>query len=408
MEGKAILAVRGYKERLVEYVSEFIRIPSRSSAHGGEEGELQSLIAAYMRKVGARVRTFEAGDIPECRNHALFHGPSREYAKRPTVIGELGPEDGPALLVLAYSDTVQVFKPELWTVDPFCGEVRNGSIYGLGASDDKWGLAAMLVMMQVVQDSAKPLEKKLIFASTIDEENGVGNGTLLLALAGIRAEAALYLDGYRMQISVGCLGGSNLYLRPKQAIPERSLSEHVRRLTTACQILSHRRAPLFERPMFSHNVMKNCSVQVVLRKDDAGHFILVPFYSLPGEDAAVFCRELEAVIENTLGEETAAYNQSYRYPWFEPALLPDDTPLIRHVAASVRDVLRFEPHITTISKQDSFVLTNHTRIPTVSFGCTGRTTGRGAFHNPDEYIEIVELWDGLCVAHSAVCNWLEC
>jgi acetylornithine deacetylase/succinyl-diaminopimelate desuccinylase-like protein len=121
----------------------------------------------------------------------------------------------------------------------------------------------------------------------------------------------------------------------------------------------------------------------------------------------VFCRELEAVIENTLGEETAAYNQSYRYPWFEPALLPDDTPFIRHVAACVRDVLRFEPQITTVSKQDSFVLTNHARIPTVSFGCTSRTTGRGAFHNPDEYIEIAELWDGVCVAYATVCDWLD-
>ena len=41
-------------------------------------------------------------------------------------------------------DTVQVSRPDEWTVDPFAGERRDGAVWGLGASDDKWGLAVML------------------------------------------------------------------------------------------------------------------------------------------------------------------------------------------------------------------------------------------------------------------------
>ena len=148
--------MEAYQKKLMDYLCQFIRIPSRSSASGGEEGDLQRAIAGYMRQLGARVRTFEAADLPDFQNHPLCHGPSRSYSNRPVVIGELGPPEGNALLILAHSDTVQIYQPELWTVDPYCGELRDGSIYGLGSSDDKWGLATMLVMMEALQNSAEP------------------------------------------------------------------------------------------------------------------------------------------------------------------------------------------------------------------------------------------------------------
>jgi acetylornithine deacetylase/succinyl-diaminopimelate desuccinylase-like protein len=395
------------KEQSLDYLGQFIRIRSRSSASGGEEGELQRVIAAHMLRLGARVRVFEASDIPEFQEHPLCHGPARQYRNRPTVIGELGPQDAPALLILAHSDTVQVFEPDLWTVDPFCGQLRQGSIYGLGASDDKWGLATMLVLMQAVRVSMEPLKKKLIFASTIDEENGVGNGTLLLLLAGVKAEAALYLDGRGMVINIGCLGGSNLYLRPKEPISREDFAYDVNLLADACKVFSSQRASRFERPFFRQNFAKYCSVEVTQRKDDSGPSILIPFYTLPGEDGATFCKQLETVVENALRERTSAYGKSYRQPWFEPALVSAELPLVKHLSASCRAVLGCEPRITTISKQDSFILTNHAGIPTVSFGCTRRVNGPGAPHTADERLEVAELWDGFRIAQSTVFDWLK-
>src|SRR5437016_3039261 len=103
-----------YKNQLIDYLCQFVRIPSRSSALGGEEGEIQRLMALNMRRLGARVSLFETSDIPEFPKHPLCHGPTRQYTDRPTVIGELGPHDSPALLILAHSDTVEIFHPELW------------------------------------------------------------------------------------------------------------------------------------------------------------------------------------------------------------------------------------------------------------------------------------------------------
>jgi acetylornithine deacetylase/succinyl-diaminopimelate desuccinylase-like protein len=264
----------------------------------------------------------------------------------------------------------------------------------------------MLVLMQAVRESKKSLKKKLIFASTIDEENGVGNGTLLLLLAGIKAEAALYLDGRGMVVNIGCLGGSNLYLRPKGTIKTQDLAGDTDMLADACKTLSQKRAPLFERPLFYHNFAKDCSAQAITRTDDLGTFILVPFYTLPGEDEASFCKQLEVIVDNVLGERASAYSKSYRQPWFEPALVPAELPLVKHLAANCVEVLRREPCITTISKQDSFVLTNHAGIPTVSFGPSSRINGPGANHNPDERLDITEFWDGFQIAKATVFDWL--
>jgi acetylornithine deacetylase/succinyl-diaminopimelate desuccinylase-like protein len=396
-----------YKAALIERLRRFIRIPSRSSSSGGDEGALQEVMASEMSRLGARVSVFEASDLPAFKIHFLCHGPDRNYKGRPTVTGEIGPPDAPALLVLAHSDTVQIFQPDLWTVDPFSGELRDGSIYGLGASDDKWGLASILTMMQELQDSGINPRKRIIFASTIDEENGVGNGALLLHLRGVKAEAALYLDGINMEVNIGCLGGSNLYLEPLESLSVDRLSADVATLTDACATFSKQRMHLFEIPFYEKNAMRDRSIQVRIDQHHSSPRIIMPFYTLPTEHEAQFRTQLEQLVDNALHGRAADYCRSYRQPWFESALVSPQTPLVNYLSASHNDVFEKPARVTTISKQDSFVLTNHSHIPTVSFGCTRRFDGKGAFHNPDERLDLDELWDGFQVAHGAVRRWLE-
>ena len=236
--------IEQYKDLYIKEVCEFIRIPSRSTPEGGEEAALQAVVASRMRKLGARVRTFDPGDVPGFFEHPLCCKPHRQYANRPTVLGEIGPEDAPALLVLAHSDTVPINTLGQWSFDPFLGQVRDGEILGLGASDDKWGTAALITLLRALGDSGRELKKRFILASTVDEENGVGNGLLLLTLAGIKAEGAIYLDGYQMDVHIGNLGGTFLLLRPKE---QTTLNpRHKELLKAASHALSLRRAPLFD------------------------------------------------------------------------------------------------------------------------------------------------------------------
>lgn len=391
-----------YLTGMVDDISEFVRIPSRSSAEGGEEGLLQELIASRMADLGASVRTFEAADLPAFFSHPLCHGPERDYAGRPTVIGEFGPEDAPGLLVLAHSDTVQIASAKEWSFDPFLGEIRDGAVWGLGAADDKWGLAAMLVMLRAIRDSGSPL-RKLIFASTIDEEHGVGNGTLLLKLAGIRAESALYLDGYGLTVFIGNLGGSSLSLATKSSIEKGLRLRHEKSIAETCERLSAERAGLFDRPYYRENWARERSFIFALSADR----FVIGFYTLPGESRQEMCEVLETRLVEALGDDLELYDTSYREPWFEPAIVPEDTPLVTCLSDGIRSVLEREPVLATISKQDAYVLTNHAGIPTVSFGGLMQDTGRGSFHNPDERIPIEEAWTATRIAYSAVRRWME-
>jgi acetylornithine deacetylase len=73
---------------------------------------------------------------------------------------------GPGLLVLGHTDVVPV--GEGWTTDPFGGEVRDGRIYGRGASDMKGGLAAALVALAALRGSE--LSGPVELAAVVDEE----------------------------------------------------------------------------------------------------------------------------------------------------------------------------------------------------------------------------------------------
>ena len=397
----------GFKETYLQELCELIRIPSRSTPEGGEEGPLQRRVAGRMRDLGARVRTFDPADIPGFLTHPLCSQPERQYAGRPTVLAEVGPPDAPALLVLAHSDTVPIARPEDWSFDPFAGEIRDGNILGLGTSDDKWGIAALLTILRGLAGSKEPLRKRIILASTVDEENGVGNGLLLLTLAGVKAEGAIYLDGYRMNILIGNLGGTFLLLRPRGPAAGRLNARHADRLRGGCRKLSGQRAGLFEGTFYKDNAVRGSSINLIEWRDAKGPCFNINFYTLPGESKKKICAELDAMVKESLGEELRDYELDYRKIWFEPALISPGLPHVRCLAAAAEEVLKAKTVITTISKQDAFVLTNHARIPTVSFGPASRVSGQGAFHNVDECLAVEEAWAGCRIAHNAVLKWLE-
>jgi acetylornithine deacetylase/succinyl-diaminopimelate desuccinylase-like protein len=63
-----------------------------------------------------------------------------------------------------------------WHRHPFAGEIENGRLFGLGASDCKGGLAAQLYAGHILGTSILPLRGNLVFAATVAEENGCSVG----------------------------------------------------------------------------------------------------------------------------------------------------------------------------------------------------------------------------------------
>ena len=75
------------------------------------------------------------------------------------------------LLLNSHLDTVP--PSPSWTINPYRAKERQGKIYGLGASDTKSSLAAMMEAIIDSRNLEKELKGKVIFAAT-DKEEGFG------------------------------------------------------------------------------------------------------------------------------------------------------------------------------------------------------------------------------------------
>ncbi len=92
---------------------------------------------------------------------------------RPNVIGKL-PGGGnfhgkPRILFAPHTDTVSVAG---MTIEPFGGELRDGRIWGRGASDTKGTMAAMLWAFRELRDRMPDLNAEVSFVGLMGEETG--------------------------------------------------------------------------------------------------------------------------------------------------------------------------------------------------------------------------------------------
>jgi succinyl-diaminopimelate desuccinylase len=155
----------------VEFAQALVRIESvNDPARGRSEAPAAELVAEQMRAFGwePSVEEVEAG--------------------RPNVVAVLeGDGPGPTLLLEGHTDVVTEGPRELWSVDPFAGEIRDGRLYGRGAADMKAGVAAMLFAADAVTRASFP--GRIVVAALCDEE-----GMMLGAKRFCRSELARALD----------------------------------------------------------------------------------------------------------------------------------------------------------------------------------------------------------------------
>ncbi|MGE9271492.1 MAG: M20 family metallopeptidase, partial [Verrucomicrobiales bacterium] len=89
---------------------------------------------------------------------------------RPNLVARFAPIDGrPRILLGPHLDTVGV---EGMTIDPFRGELRDGRLWGRGASDTKGPMAAMLWALHEHADSLRDAPVAIDFVAFMGEESG--------------------------------------------------------------------------------------------------------------------------------------------------------------------------------------------------------------------------------------------
>jgi len=141
---------------------QLIARPSISPADAG----CLDLIAERLQALGFVCERIDSGP-PEWRVSNL-------WAKRSTSPA------APTLVWAGHTDVVPTGARERWASDPFTPSVREGKLYGRGASDMKASLAAMVVACEAFVAAQPEAPLNLAFLLTSDEEGPAHDGTVVV------------------------------------------------------------------------------------------------------------------------------------------------------------------------------------------------------------------------------------
>jgi succinyl-diaminopimelate desuccinylase len=315
---------------------------------------------------------------------------------RPNVLAELGEGAGPTLLWNAHLDTVPVGNVTAWTADPFGAEVREGRIYGRGASDDKGGVAVMAAAALAVARTGG-VRGRLRLAFVMGEETGhIGTRAALqrgltadLAVVGEWSGSARIGVGYRgaLWLTLETRGRTAHGSRPARGLNAIDMMTEQVLPRLKAMPMAFTRNPIFliQEPTWNvGTIAGGVATNVVADHCRA----TVDLRIVPGQDPEAVLQQIRACV------------QDLRYPGGEPAGVevgvlnaigpfhtPSDTPVVATLAGSIEDL--FGVAATYVGKtgvSDANVLAHEGRIPSVAYG-----PGNPSGHEPDEYVDTSEL-----------------
>ena len=160
---------------LLEFAADLVSIDSQIPPYADERQ-----IVAFMRD--------RMSDLRLGRGQVFAREPTR-----PNLVTRIaGSGGGPTLLLNGHLDTKPIggARP-LWLSDPLIPEIRGGRMYGLGTSDMKGAVAAMVFAAAALHATGIRLAGDLVLAFTADEEAGGGAGSKFLASQLDRVDACM-------------------------------------------------------------------------------------------------------------------------------------------------------------------------------------------------------------------------
>jgi acetylornithine deacetylase/succinyl-diaminopimelate desuccinylase-like protein len=205
--------VRDNRQRLLDELKDFVRIPSISTLpeHADDIRRAASFVAESLRKAG-----MEHIEIIPTGGHPLVYADWLHAPGKPTV------------LCYGHYDVQPADPLELWHSPPFEPTERNGNLYARGAVDDKGQMYMHIKAIEALRtvNGTLPLNVKFL----VEGEEEVGGASIAKFVAEnpdkLRADVALVSDTsmYAEGMPTLCIGLRGLiYLEVEAAGPARDL-----------------------------------------------------------------------------------------------------------------------------------------------------------------------------------------
>jgi acetylornithine deacetylase/succinyl-diaminopimelate desuccinylase family protein len=361
-----------------------------------DDGETLDLLRRLVRTPSANPPGNE-GDVARVLAQALDRGGvdarlEDVHPGRPNVAAELGPADGPTLLLNGHSDTMP--PGEGWTTDPYVAIVRAGMLYGLGACDMKAGVAAMTEAVLAVKRSGIPLRGRVSLDVVVDEE-ATGAGTKYTVAHGRRADFAVIAEPTDLQVIRLGNGQVNFQVRFQGKAGHGSTPEAGRNaISDAAAFVSLVESEVARLARSPHPLIGPASYNIGRIQGGLQTSIIpsecvvgVDRRIVPGQSVRDAIADLDALLARVAAERPGSRAERTVEIEYEPFEVPADLPgclaLQRAAAESSSREIAFEGLRATT---DAVYLTE-AGTPTVIFGPGSLRQA----HQPDEFVSLEQL-----------------
>ena len=394
--------IKTRKDELFGLLSELIQIDSQSFGARGNEKQIAFFIAEKLRQMGYEPDLYTPLDIEGMTEHPDFW-PAHDLTERYNVSAVIpGADHSRRIMLAAHNDTVAVGDPKNWTVDPFGGEIRDGKIWGRGACDDKYGIAAILFLIKLFRDEGLLFPCDLVFTAYCNEEYGGSHGALAACLR-YPCDDVINLDCKNFEIWSCAVGGEEMkaHIRATASVDDCGVLLEGLSLLKAefLRFREARYAELMEHPEYACTAIPASSVRFLeLRAGNAGADLdrahaEVCYYA--AADKPQIDRELNEMAQRLdeqlapLGLQFDCFEKTCRF--FHFGKTETDNPFMDKLIAAGQRASGRELKPCGSCQSDLSIFLKYGSPRAFSFGI-GRDFGAyGGAHQADEYIECDRL-----------------
>ena len=421
IKNKLLLAAEAKRSRLVEVVSNSVKIPSYS----GDEQAVVEFFKSELKKSNAEICSW-VPDTDELKNHHAYVPVEYGYEGRENIVARRkGSGKGKTLVLFGHTDVVPVETPEKWSYPPFSGQIVNERIYGRGSADMKGGCGVALVALEVFEELGISLVGNLEAHLILDEEAG-GNGTLSAVLKGFynsdtgvimmepTSPDRLIITGRGAQffriVVPGQEGGTEYHrdlfsaidgaIVMYEAVKSFALMREAHVSSARNQDLrykGHRRTKV---PTAVCKIMAGAWPSTVAAEAKLEGTI----ECLPNEDISQVVADFESYLHEVASDHWFLKDHPITFEkfglWFESAGLELDDPFVLMLEKATVESIGRSPQTLGGGGSDLRLPIIYSNSPTVLMGPSG-----GMIHSVDEYVEIDQLVEMLKIALVAAVDW---
>ncbi|MBI5125674.1 MAG: ArgE/DapE family deacylase [Planctomycetes bacterium] len=303
---------------------------------------------------------------------------------------------GPSLLVACHLDVVPA--GDGWETDPFEPLVKDGRVYGRGATDNKGQMAACMVLARFLKEHEPQLQGEFILIGAADEERGSRLGLeYLLEECGLTADYAVIPDvSYGMKkidvaekgalfLEVTSCGRQAHGSRPEEGINAIwNMMDFLQELKTLPFKCTHH--PLFTPPTLNLGTIQGGAARnIVPGKCQAG----IDIRHLPGESKEEILERVRGIIKRVEKKNPQAHFELKIDSYLEPSSVDANNPLVGILKRHTEAVMGLSPELTGLSGATVTKQLLQKGITAVGFGPGSEKEA----HVANESIDVQQLAD---------------